>query len=385
MFDTRDLALLLDQPYHIQAIFRRLDEGDSMRFSLVGATCVATVLAAGSVAAQTCGGSYTVAGGDTLSGIANALYDDARKWSVIYNTNRALIGESPNRLMVGQDLNVPCIGGLPVLGGAVTATATQTSTPAASVQRALPGATSLRLLTAGDFAPFTDEALENGGLITEIVDASMQNAGLDGYSINWVNDWSSHLDPLLSNAMLDAGFPWYKPDCDGDPGNYRCENFHFSEPMFEMLILLFTTTANPITFLSDADIEGKTLCRPEGYFTHDLDKNGRNWVKDGKITLKQPDSVADCFEMLTAGEVDAVALNEFTGRTAIKEMGMQQTVAPVQTRPLSIEGLHVLVHKNHPNAQSVMAAINQGLAAIKENGTYQQVINRHMSRIWSEL
>ena len=63
----------------------------------------------------------------------------------------------------------------------------------------------------------------------------------------------------------------------------------------------------------------------------------------------------------------------------------QQTVAPVQTRPLSIEGLHVLVHKNHPNAQSVMAAINQGLAAIKENGTYQQVINRHMSRIWSEL
>ena len=152
-----------------------------------------------------------------------------------------------------------------------------------------------------------------------------------------------------------------------------------------MLILLFTTTANPITFLSDADIEGKTLCRPEGYFTHDLDKNGRNWVKDGKITLKQPDSVADCFEMLTADEVDAVALNEFTGRTAIKEMGLQQTVAPVQTRPLSIEGLHVLVHKNHPNAQNVMAAINQGLAAIKENGTYQQVINRHMSRIWSEL
>ena len=66
-------------------------------------------------------------------------------------------------------------------------------------------------------------------------------------------------------------------------------------------------------------------------------------------------------------------------------MGLRQTVAPVQTRPLSIEGLHVLVHKNHPNAQSVMAAVNQGLAAIKENGTYQQVINRHMSRIWSEL
>ena len=72
--------------------------------------------------------------------------------------------------------------------------------------------------------------------------------------------------------------------------------------------------------------------------------------------------------MLIEGEVDAVALNEFTGRTAIKDMGLRQTVAPVQTRPLSIEGLHVLVHKSHPDAQNVMAAVNQGLAAIKENG-----------------
>ena len=354
-----------------------------MRFLSAAAACAATFLTAGTAAAQACGGTYTVTGGDTLSQIANALYADARKWSVIYNTNRTLIGDSPNRVQVGQALNIPCIGGLPVFGGAVTSAATPTAT--ATAPRPMPSATTLRLLTAGDFAPFTDEDLENGGLITEIVDASMKNAGVNGYTINWVNDWSSHLDPLLSNAMLDAGFPWYKPDCDGDPANYRCENFHFSEPMFEMLILLFTTKAKPITFKSDADIAGKTLCRPAGYFTHDLDKNGRNWMKDAKITLKQPDSVADCFAMLTEGEVDAVALNEFTGRTAIKELGLSATVAPVQTRPLSIEGLHVLVHKNHPNAKNVMAAINQGLDAIKENGTYQQVINRHMSRIWSEL
>ncbi len=355
-----------------------------MRFSLAAATCVATVLTAGTAAAQACGGTYTVTSGDTLSQIANELYDDSRKWSVIYNTNRALIGDSPNRVQVGQNLNIPCVGGLPVLGGVVTAAAAPTAA-APVVQRPTASASSLRLLTASDFAPFTDEDLENGGLITEIVDASMQNAGVGDYSISWVNDWSSHLDPLLSNAMLDAGFPWYKPDCDGDPSNYRCENFHFSDPMFEMLILLFTTNANPITFNSDADIVGKTLCRPAGYFTHDLDKNGRNWMKEAKITLKQPDSVADCFEMLTEGDVDAVALNEFTGRTAIKDLDLGGVVAPVQTRPLSIEGLHVLVSKSHPNAENVMAAINQGLDAIKENGTYQQVINRHMSRIWSEL
>lgn len=354
-----------------------------MRFSGAAISCATALFVSLAGSALACGGTYTVVEGDSLSEIANELYDDARKWSVIYSTNRAQLGDSPNFVEIGQKLELPCIGGLPLLGASVVASAPPAQAPVPADVTTQPP--SVRLLTAGDFAPFTDRALENGGLITEIVDASMRNAGVAEYSINWVNDWSSHLDPLLSNAMLDAGFPWYRPDCAGDPTQYRCENFHFSEPMFEMLILLFTSTSNPIPFASDEDMIGRTLCRPAGYFTHDLDKNGRNWMKEAKITLVQPASVADCFNLLTEGKVDAVALNEFTGRTAIQELELDGLVEPVKSRPLSIEGLHVLVHKNHPNAEAVMAAINQGLAAIKQNGTYQDVIDRHMTRIWSEL
>lgn len=351
-----------------------------MRYLSVAFGCVVGLFAASQVAAQACGGTYAVVRGDTLSEIANELYDDARKWSVIYTTNRSGIGESPDRVQAGQKLELPCINGLPLFDGSIAAVL-----PTATVSQPIGVTQPLRLLTAGDFAPFTDPSLEGGGMITEIVDASMSNAGLAEYSINWVNDWSSHLNPLLSSAMLDAGFPWYRPDCDGDPGNDRCENFYFSEPMLEILILLFTSTSKPIAFASDDDMIGKTLCRPAGYSTHDLDKNGRNWIRDAKITLAQPDTVADCFVMLTEGRVDAVALNEFTGRNAIKDLELDGLVAPMQSRPLSIEGLHVLVHKNHPNADAVMEAINTGLSTIKENGVYQQVINRHLSRIWSEL
>lgn len=354
-------------------------------------------LAAGSAAAQTCGGTYKVKRGDSLSLIADALYKDAGKWSAIYQANIGKIGNSPDRIVVGQSYSMPCIDGMPVglIGGTplsnIQTTSVQTVArtgaanplaPSAELGRAL---ATISLLTADDFAPWTDRDLQNGGLITDVVQAAMAKVSPD-FGVYWVNDWSAHLEPLLSNAMLDMGFPWYQPDCAGSQSdNYRCQNFLFSDPMFEILILLFTDKNRPLQFASDADIVGKRLCRPAGYFTHDLDKNGRNWVANGLITLEQPPQVADCFEMLEEGKVDAVALNEFTGRTAIKELGLENKVDIVQSRPLSIEGLHVLVNKAHPSADALLALVNSGLAAIKDSGEYQTIIDTHMSMIWANL
>ena len=362
-----------------------------MRHIFLGALA-ALVLGDVQASAETCGGIYKIKRGDTLSGIADRQYKDARKWSAIYNANVERIGESPNRVNAGMKLNLPCINGLPtgLEGGEEIANATLVA-PAvtkvvkeARVQRG--PALRVRLLTAGDYAPFTDKNALNGGLITEIVDAAMVSAtGNEGYDIHWVNDWAAHLDPLLTYSMLDMGFPWFQPDCKQNPDRYRCANFHFSEPMFEMLILLFTDRNRPLNFTQDSDIEGKTLCRPKGYFTHDLDKNGRNWVRDNKITLETPVAVADCFEMRTEGKVDAVALNEFTGRKAVKDLELSNRVDIVQSRPLSIEGLHVLVHKTHPDAEQMLSTINDGLGKIKSNGVYQQIIDKHMSIIWSDL
>jgi len=359
-------------------------------------------LGTGVAAQETCGGQYTVQRGDTLSLIADELYKNAGLWSAIYQANIGQIGDSPDRITVGSTYSLPCIDGMP--RGLPGGTPVETLAAAAPQPQARPAAvtptsgapatataadlTGITLLTADDYAPFTDRGLSGGGLITEIVRASMEaqtGAPVD-FGIHWVNDWSAHLDPLLSNAMLDMGFPWLQPDCAGTQAqNYRCVNFHFSDPMFEMLILLFTATDRPLAFRSDADIVGRTLCRPAGYFTHDLDKNGRNWIAENKITLVQPDGVSDCFDLLVEGEVDAVALNEFTGRAAIKDLGLEGEVEIVQTRPLSIEGLHVLVHKGHPQAEELVTLINAGLAQIKDSGEYQRIIDAHMSVIWADL
>ncbi len=49
--------------------------------------------------------THIVASGDTLSGIAKQYGKDS--WKVIYDANKDIIGDDPNRIRVGQELKIP--------------------------------------------------------------------------------------------------------------------------------------------------------------------------------------------------------------------------------------------------------------------------------------
>lgn len=358
----------------------------------VGLALGVATLGMGSAAqAQNCGGTYQVQRGDTLTGIAERQYRNARLWSAIHQANIDQIGDNPERILAGMDLRLTCIDGRPSgLAGGIDVTVARANAPApllVTAPFAGPGvAGRINLVTADDYAPFTDRSLPAGGMFTEVVQHAMEAAApAQGFAIHWVNDWSAHHEPLLSNAMMDVGFPWIKPDCDSQPDTYRCENLLFSDPMFEMLVLVFTNTARPMRFGSDADMAGKTLCRPAGWATFFFDHQGRNWLRDGVITLRQPINVDDCFEMLMAGAVDGVVINEFSGRQKIKALGLAGQVDVAAGRPIAIDGLHVVAHKDHPRAAALVDMVNTGLSRIKADGTYQATIDAHLTRIWADF
>jgi len=333
--------------------------------------------------AQECGQDYEVVRGDSLSKIAAKTYDDPQKWSVIYGVNTAIIGLNPDLIDIGQVLRIPCLD----KEAAPEPEETPVEQPSESVAPSVSAsASTIKFLTADDYAPFTDRNLINEGLVTDIVVSALKaNSQKPDFRIDWVNDWSAHLDPLLTKHVYDLGFPWLRPACENTPDDYRCQNFLFSNPMFEMLVLLFVDESRSFPFSSDDDIAGKTLCRPEGYYTHDLEKDGRLWLTDNKITLEQPDSVDECFRMLTEGSVDAVALNEFTGRSAIHRLSLGDTVVAVDTRPLSIEGLHVVVHKTHPNANSLISLVNDSVAELLLSGEFETIVDNHLTDFWSKI
>jgi len=350
-----------------------------MRTILLVVLVVISVGGFGPARAEGCGGTYTVKPGETLSQIAEAHYGDAELWARIHADNRAQLGETPDNVRAGMRLRLPCVDGLPEgLSGETDVTVSPPVDPA-------PGGPAARIdiVTSGDFWPFADQPLPGGGLLTDVVRAAMEAADPEaGFAIHWVNDRAAHHEPLLSNALLDIGFPWSRPDCGAEPERHECETLMFSAPLFEVLVLLFTDRTKPETIESLADIEGKTLCRPSGYSTYIFDQHGRNWLRDEVISLKVAASPEACFRLLTEGQVDGVVLNEFLGHQKIKTLGLEGRVAPVQGRPISVDTLHMVAHGAHPDGKSVLGVFDAGLAEIRANGTYQAILDAHMTRVW---
>lgn len=322
--------------------------------------------------ADSCGGPYRVKPGENLSMIADRLYGDPTLWERLHAENMDVIGASPDAMRAGMVLTVPCMDGRP---NALT------EPKVSDAQAAAKGG--LKVLTASGFAPFADRDLPDGGLIAAVVDAALtQAAPQTGHTIHWIEDREAHLDPLLSNALMDMGFPWPDPPCEQGLQRPECQSLLYSDPIFEMLSLLFVAADRGKAITSLDDMQGKRLCRPAGFPTHDLDRNGRQWVVDDQVTLLQPDQAADCVQLVLDGRADAMALDEFSGRVALRQAGAEGKIVALSDMPVAIETLHVVVPKTHPQAGQILDTFNKGLLKIRENGTFHDILSTHLTPFW---
>ncbi|MDA7426777.1 transporter substrate-binding domain-containing protein [Thalassococcus lentus] len=311
---------------------------------------------------------YAVAEGESVFTIAEKHYGDPEQWTLIYYANEDKLKASVFQVSAGDVLMIPCAPG----------SAQANATPL------LRDEAEINLLTGSGFSPFTDQDWPGSGMVTELVHAVMESTPDPlTYSLTWNDTWADHLADLDAKRF-DMGFPWYQPNCAQTPNEERCKNFHFSDPLVEVLILLFVNEGSQFTFESDADIVGKRLCRPAGYFTHDLERPDRQWLSRGLVSLIQPDTPQDCFAALQAGDVDAVTVNVFLGATTIEGMGLRGKVVPLD-RPLSSESLHVIISKKHWRGTTHLYRFNAGLAVLKDSDRYAQIVSKHLGIFWDKI
>jgi hypothetical protein len=57
----------------------------------------------------TCGESYAVAPGDTLSRVAQRAYGDPMLWNLLVDANRDALGGDPEHLAIGMSIAIPCV------------------------------------------------------------------------------------------------------------------------------------------------------------------------------------------------------------------------------------------------------------------------------------
>src|SRR5262245_41227738 len=382
----------------------RLKQGAGRLTSLLGTfafvAAIAGTLRPGTVDAQACGTEHTVKEGETLAQVAARVYGNPTQWTVIFYANQDRLGGNISLLVPGLSLRLPCIGGAQAPAAAATQPAPGTlPTSAASSQTPTTESNfvissvlnRVEFLTADGFAPYTGRALEGGGMLTHVISAAMnlikeESKGRFDFGISWVNDWAAHLNPLLLTRAFDVGFPWARPDCEGgtnldQSSQFRCQRFFFSEPLYEVLTGLFVRNNSKVKSLKRDEISGMTLCRPAGYPIHELDKDGRNWVKDGIITLMRPPSVDECFRLLDTGTVDGVVEAELAGRASITSLGLSGKVRMLD-QPVALTTYHVLISKSHPHARTILYYVNSSLEKLRERGEYDRIIERHLGRFW---
>ncbi|MEM6549281.1 MAG: transporter substrate-binding domain-containing protein [Pseudomonadota bacterium] len=240
----------------------------------------------------------------------------------------------------------------------------------------------VRFLTGSDFAPFTDEALPEGGMITELVRRAMRDADASrDYRVTFVNDWAPHLDPLLTEGAFDLGFPWYKPNCDNldrlsEPMRLRCTDFDFSHPLYEVVVGFYMRSDDILaTATEHAALIGKRICRPRGYPTSDLEERGLN---DTTVTMIRAATPAECFAALGNGEVDVASVNVLLAEEEVARQSLRGHV--VENSDLStVRTLHVLSPKSNPFGRTYIALINRGLRSLRESGEWFAVVSRHLA------
>jgi polar amino acid transport system substrate-binding protein len=347
--------------------------------------------------AQACGTEYKIKEGETLAQIAARVYGNPAQWTVIFYANQERLGANASLLVPGLSIVLPCVGGTASQSAPqtpnVTAPAQQpaqsspTDTPimiSAMVRR-------VEFLTADGYPPFTGRSLEGGGMLTEVVSSAMnivkqEAKGRFDFGISWVNDWSAHLNPLLLTRAFDVGYPWARPDCDTQAGldassQFRCRRFFFSDPLYEVITSLFVRNNSAITSLQSEKINGVTFCLPAGQAVYELDQGGRNWVKDGKITLMRPPTVDECFRLLDNGTAEGVVVTEYSGRASVNSLGLTDKVRMLD-QPVALTPLHVVISKSHPHARTILYYVNTALAKLRESGDYDMIIERHLDRFW---
>jgi len=346
-----------------------------------------TVLLLGGTAAwaQEACTTYKVQAGDNLRYIARAAYGHADLYRVIYDANVAAIGAKADLIEIGTELVLPCEtqSAEPV---AVVTPAAATPEPAASDSNTAaptPALKPIGFVTGNGYAPFADETLPGGGMMTQLVEMAVFRAdpGIP-YNLTFINDWQAHLDALLPSGAYDLSFPWVRPNCEApetlSPGDQtRCNDFVFSGPFYEIVDGFFAMRTSGLGAATKyAEFEGKRICRPEGFTTGVLDAVG---LTAATITLTRPVEATDCFRALAAGEVDLVSIDAEVGDSALAELGL---TPQVEQNPhlMTLLSLHAIAHKSNQRAVDMIGQLDAGLIEMYESGEWYDIVSTALAR-----
>ncbi|WP_375740972.1 substrate-binding periplasmic protein [Pseudomonas boanensis] len=228
---------------------------------------------------------------------------------------------------------------------------------------ALGGARAEQLrMVANVWPPFTDARLVGNGLASELVSTALKRAG---HTTEYVEaPWARALRGLQQDDYDLIVSAWYSDE--------RAGYGLFSEPYLTNRILFLKRKATRVEYANRADLGSHSIAVARGYsYSASFD----NDVTLNKVPVQDFLMAA---RMLAAGRVDLTLEDEWVARFHLKrELKAVSDQLEFLPRPLSENGLHILVRRSHPRHRQLVEDFNRSVRAMREDGSYAAIFRRH--------
>ena len=217
----------------------------------------------------------------------------------------------------------------------------------------------IKVGTNAEYPPF-ESVDANGNIVGFDIDLINAIAKAAGFEVEVVNTRWDGIFVALASGEFDA------VASAATITDERKETVDFSEPYFNAGQMLAVKAGSDIA--SVADLEGKRV-------GVQLGTTGDIWASDNtKAEVVRYDEITLAFQALAQGDVDAI-INDGPVSANIIKANPEMNVTLVGD-PFTDEFYGFAVNKNRPE---VLAAINEGLEAVRASGDYDQIYNKWLA------
>lgn len=300
--------------------------------------------------------TYTVRIGDNMARIARKFYRDASKEEYLYKVNADRVNKG-ELLRVGTELVVPMLEKV-------------------ADNKPLPNEANSRiyLVANQDMPPFSQVGLYQNGMLTEIVKENFKENG----KIPIIDfEKGAVMRAKAYSGKAAAAFPCVYNEQES-------KFFHFSEPLYEEVTVLFISKMPPtdkngkpkiLKYSKDKDLRGLRIATLRGIVPEKISK----LQKKKMIGVLAYSSWEKCFEKLKAGEVDMVAAPQMVGILSLKNAkNVNQNDFKILPKSLENTKFYLMVSKQHPEGEKIINEFNANLKKLDESGKTEKIQNTHI-------
>ncbi|WP_019615061.1 transporter substrate-binding domain-containing protein [Psychromonas ossibalaenae] len=204
-------------------------------------------------------------------------------------------------------------------------------------------------------------AVNNQGISIDIVTAAFAS---QGYQVNFkIMPWSRALNEVKEGRVDILPATWFTQE--------RTNYLTYSDSYLENSLKFIKKADDSFEFDGMSSLDGKKIGIVRGYGYGDAFLNADNFSRP-----EANDLIAN-LKKLKAGRIDLTLEDELVAKSSITAKGLNVADFSFTSSALSVNPLHVTSGKANPRAAELTDAFNKGLATIKSNGKFNEILDRY--------